>query len=95
MKLTLQFTYRGAPVEVTTTPFDVVAFERAYGLGFGKAFAAVDALRMEHQLWLAWHAHKRSGGTQEEFEGWMLGLDEFGQPEAEAPAPLDETPSTG
>lgn len=78
---------------MTVSPVDIVAFERAFAIGFGKAFGKTDDLRLEHQLWLAWHALKRAGRAGHDFESWMAGVEDIGQ-EAEA-SPLDEGPSTG
>ena len=95
MKLTIPLTHRGENHTITTAPVDVVAFERAFGMGMGKAFTKVDDLHLEYQSWIAWHAMKRQGKTSEDFEAWLNGLEQiFDEPEVAA-APLDETAFTG
>lgn len=93
MKITMSVTRHGTPQTVTIAPVDIVAFERAFGIGFGKAFGNAEEMRLEHQLWMAWSASKRTGSTTESFDAWMAEVEEIGQ-EADA-TPLDGTPQPG
>jgi hypothetical protein len=57
-----QHTYRiGAP--------HIVAFERQFGMGLGRAFS--EDQKMEHVLWLAWTADKRQNQTAQTFDEYL------------------------
>lgn len=57
----------GAEREVTARTSDFVAFESH----FDKSFQVIQAeQRLTYLLFLAWHADKRAGDTELEFEPW-------------------------
>ena len=94
MRIELSLTHTGQPIKLTTAPIDLVAFERQYGTGVAKAFT-FENMRFEHQLWLAWYSLHRRKLTTDDFDTWMVGVEEFGDPEQVPVVPLDETPNTG
>jgi hypothetical protein len=56
----------GRSDNISTGPADVIAFERH----FDKPATAVTTGRMEYFWWIAWHACKRLGKTELEFDAW-------------------------
>ena len=76
--------------EVTTvkvTPAVIVAFERQYGVGVGQAFT--ENMKMEHLMWLAWEAERKSGAVVKPFDEWIEQLDAV--PELHVDSPTDGT----
>ena len=47
----------------------IVAFERQFGMGLGRAFS--EDQKMEHILWLAWCADKRQTGSSQSFDDYV------------------------
>lgn len=47
----------------------IVAFEREFGVGLGRAFS--EDQKMEHVLWLAWTADKRQNKTGQTFDEFL------------------------
>lgn len=79
--------------EVTTvkvTPAVIVAFERQYNVGVGQAFT--ENMKMEHLMWLAWEAHRRSGAGVKPFDEWVEQLDSIPELDVDG-VPTDGTPS--
>ena len=76
--------------EVTTvkvTPAVIVAFERQYKVGVGQAFT--ENVKMEHLMWLAWEAERKSGTPVKPFDEWIEQLDAV--PELNVDSPTDGT----
>lgn len=61
-----------APRDVVVQPTDIVAFERAYKMGFEKM---TEDMHLEHIAWLAWHVDARKKVTTLDFEAWLDGMD--------------------
>lgn len=59
----------GTQFTIRVLPVDVVALERAYGVGMAK-LEAEGAILTEHAMFMAWHALTRSGQ-------WSGDLDSF------------------
>lgn len=47
----------------------IVAFEREFGMGLGRAFS--EDQKMEHVLWLAWTADKRQNQSAQSFDEYL------------------------
>ena len=69
ISLTLRVVTADSERDYRLTPAVVVAFERQFGLGIGKAFAAEQ--KAEHVYWLAWKCIQQSGSVVKPFEGWL------------------------
>lgn len=50
-------------------PKVVVAFERQFGVGIGRAFQ--EQQKAEHLYWLAWKAEQASGAVVKPFDDWL------------------------
>ena len=68
-------------------PFDIVAFERQFHVS---ASSLANDAHVEHALFLAWHALKRTGKTALPFEGFLTQVDDFEGEEV----PLEVAPPT-
>jgi hypothetical protein len=69
ISLTLKVVTADGERDYRLTPATVVAFERQFGMGIGKAFAAEQ--KAEHVYWLAWKAMQQSGAVVKPFDGWL------------------------
>ena len=69
ISLTLRVVTADSERDYRLTPAVVVAFERQFGLGIGKAFAQDQ--KAEHMYWLAWKCVANSGQVVKPFEGWL------------------------
>ncbi len=78
MKITLRVLHDGTESVLTAGPAVIVAFERKWGLGIGRAMAEV---RVEHLAWLAhqaaWRDAQNNGGSVKPFDGWLDGLEDI------------------
>jgi len=63
--LTLRVVTSSDEKEVQVSPRVVVAFEREFQTGLGRAFA--NDQRAEHMFWLAWKA----SGSAQTFDAWL------------------------
>ena len=94
MKITLRVLHDGTESVLTAGPAAIVAFERKWGLGIGKAMSEV---RVEHLAWLAhqaaWREAKAGDGPAvKPFDDW---LDALGDIEAVGEDDTDPLPSAG
>lgn len=55
-------------------PRVIVAFERHFKAGYGKA---LEERRMEHFLWLAWESERVAGLTPQPFDEWINQVDDI------------------
>lgn len=69
ISLNLRVTTTDGSRDYEVRPKTVVAFEREFGMGVGKAFQSEQ--RAEHIYWLAWRAVKDSGTVVKPFDGWL------------------------
>lgn len=69
ISLTLRVVTADGERDYRLTPATVVAFERQFGMGIGKAFASEQ--KAEHVYWLAWKAMAQSGAVVKPFDGWL------------------------
>jgi hypothetical protein len=69
ISLTLRVVRADGETDYRLNPSVVVAFERQFKTGIGKAFAAEQ--KAEHVYWLAWKAEQHSGAVVKPFEGWL------------------------
>lgn len=79
MRITFQITYAdGTAAEATASVADQVAFEQTTERSIARL---ADDFRLTDACWLAWHALKRNGKTQHDFEAWLDLVDnvEIGQ----------------
>jgi len=83
--LTLRVITTASDEEVGVTPRVVVAFEREFQTGLGKAFQSDQ--KAEHMYWLAWKA----SSTKKSFDSWLDELIDVQVVEA-VERPLHETP---
>jgi len=79
MKITLRVCHDGTEAVLTAGPAVIVAFERKWGIGIGKAMAEV---RVEHLAWLAhqaaWREAKHGDGPGvKPFDGWLDALEDI------------------
>lgn len=73
IQMTLRVTKEdGSEQDHRVTPATVVAFERQFSTGIGKAFSTDQ--KAEHLYWLAWHATKGSGEIVRPFDEWLGGI---------------------
>ena len=63
--LTLRIVSEDGDVEVPVKPSAIVAFEREFQTGLGRAFQTDQ--KAEHVYWLAWKA----SGSKKGFEAWL------------------------
>lgn len=77
---------------VTAGPPDIVAFERTFS-------KSITSLQGEPYLtdlfWLAWHAEKRTGQTNLEFDPWVDTLESLESVSGDDLVPLESPASTG
>jgi major membrane immunogen (membrane-anchored lipoprotein) len=71
--------------EVPVTPRVIVAFEREFQTGLGRAFQSDQ--KAEHMFWLGWKA----SGSKKAFDTWLDGLIDVQIAES-VERPLSETP---
>jgi uncharacterized NAD(P)/FAD-binding protein YdhS len=83
--LTLRVITTAGDEEVGVTPRVVVAFEREFQTGLGKAFQSDQ--KAEHMYWLAWKAST----TKKAFDSWLDELIDV-QVVEDVERPLHETP---
>jgi len=83
--LTLRVITTAGDEEVGVTPRVVVAFEREFQTGLGKAFQSDQ--KAEHMYWLAWKA----SSTKKAFDSWLDELVDV-QVVEDVERPLHETP---
>jgi major membrane immunogen (membrane-anchored lipoprotein) len=83
--LTLRVITTAGDEEVGVTPRVVVAFEREFQTGLGKAFQSDQ--KAEHMYWLAWKAST----TKKAFDSWLDELVDV-QVVEDVERPLHETP---
>lgn len=83
--LTLRVVTKDSDEEVGVSPGTVVAFERQFQTGLGRAFQSDQ--KAEHIFWLAWKATKSKKG----FEAWLDDLVDVQIVEG-SERPLSETP---
>lgn len=83
--LTLRVVTTGGDEEVKVSPRVVVAFEREFQTGLGRAFQ--NDQRAEHMFWLAW---KASGSTKT-FDAWLDDVQDV-QLVTDGERPLSGTP---
>ena len=69
ISLTLRVVAADSETDYRLTPAVVVAFERQFKVGIGKAFASEQ--KAEHMYWLAWKCVQQSGAEVKPFEGWL------------------------
>jgi hypothetical protein len=69
ISLTLKVVTADSERDYRLTPSVVVAFERQFGRGIGKAFASEQ--KAEHVYWLAWKAEQQSGAVVKPFDSWL------------------------
>lgn len=83
--LTLRVVTSDSEEQVSVTPRVVVAFEREFQTGLGRAFQSDQ--KAEHMYWLAWKAST----TKKAFDSWLDELVDVEVVEA-VERPLPETP---
>ena len=78
MKIVLRVLHDGTESVLTAGPAVIVAFERKWGVGIGKAMAEV---KVEHIAWLAhqaaWREAQNNGGSVKPFDGWLDALEDI------------------
>ena len=94
MKITLRILHDGTERTLTAGPAAIVAFERKWGLGLGKALAEG---RVEHLAWLAhqaaWREAKHGDGAAvKPFDDWLADLEDIESIGEDDAAPLVGTP---
>jgi hypothetical protein len=94
MKITLRILHDGTERTLTAGPAAIVAFERKWGLGIGKAMAEI---RVEHLAWLAHQAAWREakagdGAAVKPFDDWLSDLEDIEAIGEDDAAPLVGTP---
>ena len=88
MRIEFTVTYAdGTAAGATASVADQVAFEQQHDRSIARL---ADDFRLTDACWLAWHALKRTGKTQNDFEAWLELVDnvEIGQGKI---VPLEET----
>jgi len=93
MKITLRICHAGTERTLTAGPAAIVAFERKWGLGIGKAMAEI---RVEHLAWLAhqaaWREAKNGDGAAvKPFDDWLADLEDIEAIGEDDAAPLAGT----
>lgn len=102
MSSTMVLTVRpleGEAYQVKILPATIVAFERQFNTGLGKAFGEGASNKAEHMYWLAWkasHAKALAGGLPpvKPFDAWIEGIEAV-DIEDEDVIPFGEAPSDG
>ena len=95
MKISLRIVHDGAERLLVAGPAAIVAFERHWSLGIGKAMSEV---RVEHLAWLAhraaWQeAQAGNGPAVKPFDTWLDLLDDIeAVADEDVAVPLDGTP---
>ena len=95
MKITLRVLHDGTESVLTAGPAVIVAFERKWGVGIGKAMAEV---KVEHIAWLAhqaaWREAKAGDGPAvKPFDDWLDALEDIeAVAEDDSEVPLAGTP---
>ncbi len=94
MKITFRVVHDGAERLLVAGPAAIVAFERHWGVGIGKAMSEV---RVEHSAWLAhraaWQeAQAGNGPAVKPFDAWLDLLDDIESVGEDDEVPLDGTP---
>ena len=84
----------GDTKEYPVTPAVVVAFEREFKTGLGKAFGEGGENKAEHMYWLAWKATHAAGDVVKPFDGWLADLEGVDIVDDDV-APFDQAPSDG
>jgi len=69
ISVTLRVVRADGETDYRLNPAVVVAFERQFKMGIGKAFATEQ--KAEHLYWLAWKAEQASGAVVKPFDGWL------------------------
>lgn len=76
MKINLQIQFEdGTSKEVTANAADLVAFEDKFNVSVSRLGSEG---KLGHLLFLAWHAEKRSKGTDKPYEEWLDGVSSIG-----------------
>jgi uncharacterized NAD(P)/FAD-binding protein YdhS len=83
--LVLRVVTKDSDNEIPVTPSTIVAFERQFQTGLGRAFQSEQ--KAEHMFWLAWKA----SDTKKGFESWLDDLVDVQMVEGPE-RPLPETP---
>lgn len=82
----------GSGTDVDASVPDFIAFERK----FDKPVASfASEPRIEYMCFLAWHAAKRQGKTQQEFDPWLDTVAELAIDSEDEIAPLESSQPTG
>jgi hypothetical protein len=69
ISLTLRVVTADSERDYRLTPSVVVAFERQFGMGIGKAFSSEQ--KAEHLYWLAWKSEQQTGAVVKPFDSWL------------------------
>lgn len=81
MKIPLTVEYAGGTSkEIFAGAADMVAFENKFDVSIG---TISESPRMTHLYYLAWHAEKRTKGTNLEFEAWLETVESVGGNDAD------------
>jgi len=73
MNFNLQVTFAdGTTKDVVGKAADIVAFEQHFDLSMARL---ENEVKLTHLFYLAWHSEKRTGGTKDDFEKWLEGVD--------------------
>lgn len=81
----------GSAIGATASVADQVAFERE----FDRSIATLSSdFRLTDMCWLAWHGLHRSGQTPEDFDAWLVRVEEVTVGDSEI-VPLETTPPIG
>ena len=76
MRINLQITFSDGNVkDLTANAADLVAFEEKYDIS---AAQLGDNPKIGYLLYLAWHADKRTGGTEKEYSDWLSDVEQVG-----------------
>lgn len=76
---------------VTVLPVTHVAFEREFSMAFTEAFNTETSMRLEHLMWIAWHAAR----TGVAFDDWLETVKGLEIDEAEAVDPTNPAQPDG
>lgn len=76
MRINLQIKFSdGTTKDLTANAADLVAFEDKYNISAAKLG---DDPKIGYLLFLAWHADKRTGGTEKEYSDWLSDVEQVG-----------------
>tara|TARA_R100000808_G_scaffold18667_1_gene40824 strand:+ start:180 stop:473 length:294 start_codon:yes stop_codon:yes gene_type:complete len=94
LQMSFRIVHGGAERVVVAGPKQIVAFERHWGLGVGRAMSEV---RIEHLAWLAHAAALADAQTNgappvKPFDDWLEQLTDLEVVENDGAVPLDGTP---